>query len=1108
METPNLIVHTSKVHIPLTGPTTINHLNLIQQRDIILSVNTIVPVGEDNICFEEHFEILHLVIYPIPTLTVEHIVNVLIHPYFRVIAKNIKENAEGVIHHIGNPEIKRTPSNTPDIPAPTLLTSVNPISAEMSSSFKYTILSGDTFNIIASNLQTCKGLTINQVSAANPSVDPTKIAVGQVINIPNTTDGTTALKYTIQSGDYYALIVENINKSVGISASEIQAANPTITPQNLQIGEVINIPPHVAAVVAPITVKTSDEENNEATWQLDINHTTLADLKHKIQDQFKIPVDLQSIGSSTLAPFDGDSKLLTEFGINAGGASLGVMSHGMPVQDDTTAKDYKVIVYFPSWGIYERQFFLPAIDFSMVTHLNYAFANMHADGTVFMPDPSGDAANFKSLKDIKNKYPKLKTMLSIGGWSYSSNFSAIAASETSRQKFVSTAIKIMKDNGFDGLDIDWEFPVQGGDGIPHSPADKTNFTLLLQDLRNGLGSTGLLTITAPPRPSYHQNFEVDKIKNIVDWVSLMSYDYHGQWQDAQDAVTNFNAPLYEAASDPNDVATKHDLNINASVCSLLNMGLPSKQLVLGLSFYGRGFKGVEAGPDSNGLFQKWTGVPGGTWNDGSGVYDWWDISDNFIGKGDWQQYYHAQSQAAWLYSPSKKMFIAYDDPRTIWSKCAYVVSHQLGGTMAWDASSDRYNQLLYVANNALSEGGIEATGGPIPKSDTPAQGAAWSDQDAANKHSAPISAIDFSFTKDGIIGLRTEYGTEVSPWRGSSKGTISRMIIPADRYITQFDISTAEQGVTFKAIRVTFDNGTAFSIGMGDGAAPQYSVGTCKSFLFYLHGKATDDQLTELSFQFNSLPASSSAIESFYSIENMDPSNFAYQIVQAKGAYLNNYTGSVSAEALDNMPNVGAYYDSPHFSFTVGSADCHYDVLTDGGIGYSMGLQLQSVHAQLVIGDPNDPSITIEYDGPEFSYGLEEEASFKDGQASVKFGNAAAGMSMSVGKNGFKLDSTLDGVGETFEIDKNQIKIGITEDGITEGLEINKNGIGVYFGIGGFTIDITVINIKVLKALEEDYIELGKYIWNMAPLVFKAIASAFVHATQDIANFFKSLFHL
>ena len=107
---------------------------------------------------------------------------------------------------------------------------------------------------------------------------------------------------------------------------------------------------------------------------------------------------------------------------------------------------------------------------------------------------------------------------------------------------------------------------------------------------------------------------------------------------------------------------------------------------------------------------------------------------------------------------------------------------------------------------------------------------------------------------------------------------------------------------------------------------------------------------------------------------------------------------------------------------------------------------------------------------------------------------------MSAGKNGFTLDSSFGDVWETFEVSPRQIKVGTTEDGVTEGLEINKNG------IGGFTIDITVINIKTLKSLETDYIDIGKYLWKMAPVVFNAVAKGFGIVVKGVGDLFKSLF--
>ncbi|MEM9545598.1 MAG: glycosyl hydrolase family 18 protein [Bacteroidota bacterium] len=986
----------------------------------------------------------------------------------------------------------------------------------MTVAFQYAIQSGDLIWKIAENLQKCKDLTVELILAANPGVTATNLSIDEELIIPDTSTGEKAISYYVVSGDTLSDIATKINSTYGVTTQNILDANPAVDPALLGVGDRINIPEVVAQVVfAPIKVET--QEGPSFTESIDINSTTLGDLKELIQTKLNIPVDLQTIGSKTIAPFYGDDEVLSSFGISSEGAILGVLSHGIPIGSGQTPGDFKMVVYYPAWAIYVRQYFLQALDYSMVTHLNYAFADINSDGSLLMKDTNADKANFASLDGIRKKYPHLKTMLSIGGWTFSTHFSSLASTETGINNFVNSAISIMNANNFDGLDIDWEFPVEGGvGGMIHSPNDKTNFTKLLLALRNALGSK-LLTVTLSPRPLYHQNVEVSKIKSIVDWVNLMAYDYHGAFPPmTENSVTNFNAPLYASSGDPTPVKYKNDLNIDASVRSLLTLGLPAKQLVLGLSFYGRGFGGVEPGPRGDGLYQPYDStLIDGSWpgpiENGvatkTAVFEWTDIFDNKLGKEDWKEYYHAESQSSWIYSPSKKVFIGYDSPQTIWNKTSYIVANRLGGAMAWDASCDRYNQLLYVANYVLKNNGIKATGGPIPQDSS--GGVAWSDQTTAENSAAPISAITFSLTKDGIVGLQTEYGTTKSNWYGISSGTRTKMSIPTGRYITRIDIQTESTGVTFKGMKFSFDNGSSFTVGTKSAIAvwksgnplvegPQYSVGAVGSYLFYLSGETQNDQLSQLSFEFRGVPLDSS--KPFHPLQNMSDDSLAVQVAEAKSNYLGFFQGSITEDGVASFSVVS--HEDPHFSFSAGSADAQFVASDEGGFDYEMGLHLKSVESQLVIGNPDNPAVLIEYAGPEEGFDIHEEMTFKNGQANIVLGNGYDGVDVSIGAHGFKMDSSIGGMSETLEFDKSLLKIGI--DG--EGFEINKNGIGIYFGYGPFTIHIHILSMHALETLFRGYFEIGKALFEGAKILFNAVAKAFGIVVHGIKEFFTTIF--
>src|SRR5262245_481005 len=190
----------------------------------------------------------------------------------------------------------------------------------------------------------------------------------------------------------------------------------------------------------------------------------------------------------------------------------------------------RVVGYYTSWSIYARNYLANQIPAAQVTHINYAFANLvggvialgdyYADVDRFYPgdcwNPGCRRGNFHQLEIHKQNNPGLRTLISIGGWTWSGGFSDAVLTPASRATFAASIVNFVDQYYFDGADIDWEYPVSGGlPSNPTRPQDKQNYTLFLQELRAQFtarsvltGKQYLLTIAAPANPAIIDNLEV------------------------------------------------------------------------------------------------------------------------------------------------------------------------------------------------------------------------------------------------------------------------------------------------------------------------------------------------------------------------------------------------------------------------------------------------------------------------------------------------------------------------------------------------------------------------------------------------------------------------
>jgi GH18 family chitinase len=411
--------------------------------------------------------------------------------------------------------------------------------------------------------------------------------------------------------------------------------------------------------------------------------------------------------------------LLLVFVLSSCGPATSTGPTALPVN---LAPGKRVVGYYAQWAA-ERGSFVSSIPANKITHINYAFSNVSDQGECILGDETADIGrvftakesvngkadspdatalhgNFNQLEELKTKYPHLKVLISVGGYEWSGNFSNTALTDASRKTFVKSCIDLYltKYKGvFDGIDIDWEYP--GGGGLTEGrPEDRDNFALLLaefrqemDDLGNANGTHYLLTIAVGGGPSVVQNYAPKNFIQYLDWANVMTYDFHGTWE----GVTNFNAPLYETSAAPADAS----LNAAAAVQYYLKAGIPADKLVMGVPFYGRGWKGV---PDiKHGLYDYSQGAATGKFEEGA--FNYTELKNDYI--ATYTRYWDAQAQVPWLYNPATQIFISYDDPESIAAKAGYANDQGLGGVMIWELSQGDAD-MLDAIQRGFNTGGL------------------------------------------------------------------------------------------------------------------------------------------------------------------------------------------------------------------------------------------------------------------------------------------------------------------------------------------------------------------------------------------------------------------
>jgi chitinase len=323
----------------------------------------------------------------------------------------------------------------------------------------------------------------------------------------------------------------------------------------------------------------------------------------------------------------------------------------------------------------------------LLTHVIYAFIEISDEGKCQVE--AGDALNEKGEPSVlskfgllRKKYPKLILMMAVGGWGGSGRFSEIASTEASRSVFVKSCIELVKRYALDGVDLDWEYPVTGGlASDTRSPGDAKNFVLLVADLRKELnllpGGKKVLSAAVSGYGQAPILLDVAGMTQHVDWLGLMAYDFFGASSD----ITGHHAALFDSPSSR--------MSGKTSVDSYLAQGAKPERLVLGIPFYAHSWAKVQ--PRNDGLSQKFKGVP--ETRLGEGAMSYAEVQRDYMPKA--VRHFDSDAKVPWLFDPTRRIMVSYEDDESIKFKAEYVRKAGLGGIMIWELNHDgKQHELL------------------------------------------------------------------------------------------------------------------------------------------------------------------------------------------------------------------------------------------------------------------------------------------------------------------------------------------------------------------------------------------------------------------------------
>ena len=308
------------------------------------------------------------------------------------------------------------------------------------------------------------------------------------------------------------------------------------------------------------------------------------------------------------------------------------------------------------------------IPFDELTHINHAGVNFNASGNLVVP------AGFLEPELIEGAHSAgVKILLLVGG-----DFPALETNRGVLTTLVGNLQTFIGHNGYDGVDIDWEYP--------STTVDRHMFFNLMSALRAAFPSpTYVISADVPPWGG--SGYDFSGVEPLVDYFNIMMYDCAGPWTD--DA--QLNSAIYPDPHNPEPYECEPGGSVEeAANIFLTQLSLPASKLNMGTPFYGYDYTNVSA------LWGSCTycGTSVISMNYGTAI-------KQRINQQGWETFYDPISLVPYmLRRDGSQGFITYDDYSSTYYRVWYSLWYRhLGGTFMWslDADYDGHSQDLLDA---------------------------------------------------------------------------------------------------------------------------------------------------------------------------------------------------------------------------------------------------------------------------------------------------------------------------------------------------------------------------------------------------------------------------